>query len=180
MPSPVTLAAEFVPEATTIPIGEFSHLTIISEYLQCAPVPLHFLSHTGRILWANDAELRYTGYSAEEYVGHEIIEVTWTLSDGLCLSGFFTISNLFYLLSLSVSFIFDFLQFLCPSEREKLQETMAKLISGQTVLDVSFEFRSKNGEGRHFLINSNAVFGCGGESPHIRYPFEDILFLAFT
>ena len=88
MPSPLTLAAEIVPEAAALPVQEVTHLTIISEYFQCAPVPLHFLSHTGRILWANDAELRYIGYSAEEYVGHEIMEVTWTLSDGFCRCSF--------------------------------------------------------------------------------------------
>lgn len=50
---------------------------------------------------------------------------------------------------------------------------MAKLVTGQTILDISFKFRSKSGEAKHFLFNSNAVFGCGGESLHIRWPFEN-------
>lgn len=48
---------------------------VLESYLKTAPVPLHLLSGAGIILWANDTELRLVGYSADEYIGHEITEV---------------------------------------------------------------------------------------------------------
>ena len=45
------------------------------DFFQNAPLPLHWLSSTGHILWANKEELAILGYSADEYVGHELAEV---------------------------------------------------------------------------------------------------------
>jgi PAS domain S-box-containing protein len=39
------------------------------------PIPLHWLSNTGHIIWANDAELEILGYRREEYLGRHILEV---------------------------------------------------------------------------------------------------------
>ena len=45
------------------------------DFFQNAPLPLHWLSSTGHILWANKEELAILGYSADEYVGRELAEV---------------------------------------------------------------------------------------------------------
>lgn len=85
IPSPLTLTAASPRGAAEQLIAEgFPHLALISEYFQCAPIAIHFLSPAGKLLWVNDAELRHTGYSAEEYIGHEIKEVIWTFIH--CLS----------------------------------------------------------------------------------------------
>lgn len=44
------------------------------DYFQKAPIALHWLSGSGKVLWANDIELRTLGYSKEEYIGHHISE----------------------------------------------------------------------------------------------------------
>jgi PAS domain-containing protein len=48
----------------------------IIDFFQNAPIGIHSLSDKGIILWANDAELKSLGYSAEEYIGHSVAEVT--------------------------------------------------------------------------------------------------------
>lgn len=48
---------------------------LLQGYFKSAPVPLHLLSGAGIIIWANDLELRLVGYTADEYIGHEIVEV---------------------------------------------------------------------------------------------------------
>lgn len=45
------------------------------DFFQRAPLGLHWLSGTGHILWANDTELEVLGYSAEEYIGQNILKV---------------------------------------------------------------------------------------------------------
>lgn len=48
-----------------------------SELVDCfanAPIALHWLSGTGTILWANKKELDTLGYTAEEYIGHSVLE----------------------------------------------------------------------------------------------------------
>ena len=44
------------------------------DFLANVPIGMHWLSPTGHILWANDAELDSLGYSKEEYIGHHIKE----------------------------------------------------------------------------------------------------------
>lgn len=44
------------------------------DFFQHAPIALHWLSGTGVIMWANDTELQSLGFSAEEYIGHNIGE----------------------------------------------------------------------------------------------------------
>lgn len=61
------------------------------------------------------------------------------------------------------------LKFLCPGEGEKLQDVMGKLLTGRTLHDLAFKFRCKNGEAKHYLIDSNAVFIPSGEISHIRF-----------
>eukprot|EP01041_Mallomonas_annulata_P012305 gene12305-25876_t len=42
------------------------------DFFKNAPTPLHWISPTGIILWANNAELEVLGYTAEEYIGQPI------------------------------------------------------------------------------------------------------------
>lgn len=46
----------------------------IAEFIENASVPLHSTDGNGIILWANQAELDYLGYSEEEYVGKSIFQ----------------------------------------------------------------------------------------------------------
>ena len=59
------------------------------DFFQNAPIALHWLSSTGHILWANKMELSILGYSSDEYIGHELAEVS---RDDIC---FFTVDNSF-------------------------------------------------------------------------------------
>ncbi len=42
------------------------------EFAENANVPLHCLDHTGTIVWANNAELNFLGFTSEEYIGQPI------------------------------------------------------------------------------------------------------------
>jgi PAS domain S-box-containing protein len=44
----------------------------LSDFIENVGVPLHWVGEDGTILWANDAELRFLGYSRDEYVGQNI------------------------------------------------------------------------------------------------------------
>lgn len=44
----------------------------LSDFLENAPMPLHWLDDNGIIIWANNAELNTFGYSREEYIGSAI------------------------------------------------------------------------------------------------------------
>src|SRR5690242_4463881 len=46
----------------------------LTDFLENAALPLHWVGGDGRILWANQAELDLLGYSRDEYVGHHIAE----------------------------------------------------------------------------------------------------------
>ena len=46
----------------------------LSDYLENAVIPMHWVSGDGTILWANNAELALLGYERDEYVGHHIAE----------------------------------------------------------------------------------------------------------
>ena len=39
------------------------------DFLNKAPIAMHWLSSTGHVLWANETELNVLGYTAEEYIG---------------------------------------------------------------------------------------------------------------
>lgn len=51
-----------------------SHESELIDFFQHAPIGLHWLSGTGHVIWANDTELKELGYSAEEYIGHVVLE----------------------------------------------------------------------------------------------------------
>lgn len=42
------------------------------DFIEKLAVPLHWVGEDGTILWANEAELRFLGYSRDEYVGRDI------------------------------------------------------------------------------------------------------------
>ena len=46
----------------------------LRDFVENVAVPLHRVGVDGTILWANDAELRFLGYTRDEYVGHNIAE----------------------------------------------------------------------------------------------------------
>jgi len=50
------------------------HNEDLTDFLENASVPMHWVGPDGRILWANQAELDLLGYSREEYVGRCIGE----------------------------------------------------------------------------------------------------------
>src|SRR5581483_3643095 len=46
----------------------------LQDFVENAPVAIHWVGADGTILWANQAELTLLGYSPEEYVGRNIAE----------------------------------------------------------------------------------------------------------
>jgi len=46
----------------------------LQDYVENAPVGLHWVDDQGRIIWANEAEMNMLGYQPEEYIGHHIAE----------------------------------------------------------------------------------------------------------
>ncbi|HSS01030.1 MAG TPA: ATP-binding protein [Kofleriaceae bacterium] len=46
----------------------------LEELLDDAPVPIHSVDASGKILYANRAELEMLGYTADEYIGHPVSE----------------------------------------------------------------------------------------------------------
>jgi PAS domain S-box-containing protein len=46
----------------------------LTDFVENAAMPLHWVGADGQILWANEAELGFLGYSRDEYVGHNIAE----------------------------------------------------------------------------------------------------------
>lgn len=73
----------------------------LEGYFKTAPVPLHLLSCDGKIIWANDSELKLVGYHADEYIGHEMTEVK--LYDRDFYTGNLTTPNSRNFLAVSVS-----------------------------------------------------------------------------
>jgi|LauGreDrversion2_3_1035106.scaffolds.fasta_scaffold353961_1 hypothetical protein len=43
------------------------------DFLNKAPIAMHWLSGTGHVLWANETEMNVLGYTAEEYIGKPIM-----------------------------------------------------------------------------------------------------------
>src|SRR5450432_2697172 len=46
----------------------------LTDFIENAPIGLHWVGPDGTILWVNQAELDALGYGKEEYVGHHIAE----------------------------------------------------------------------------------------------------------
>ncbi|HEY7063483.1 MAG TPA: PAS domain S-box protein [Chloroflexota bacterium] len=46
----------------------------LRDYVETAPLALHWVGADGTILWANRAEMELLGYHPEEYIGHHIAE----------------------------------------------------------------------------------------------------------
>ncbi|MGH2354012.1 MAG: MEDS domain-containing protein, partial [Chloroflexota bacterium] len=46
----------------------------LSDFVETAPLGLHWVGPDGTILWANRAEAELLGYSREEFIGHHIAE----------------------------------------------------------------------------------------------------------
>jgi PAS domain S-box-containing protein len=44
------------------------------DFFQNAPIAMHWLSGQGKVLWANQTELNVLGYTAEEYIGQDIMK----------------------------------------------------------------------------------------------------------
>lgn len=44
------------------------------DFFQNAPIALHWLSGEGKVMWANQTELNVLGYTAEEYIGQDIMK----------------------------------------------------------------------------------------------------------
>jgi PAS domain S-box-containing protein len=47
----------------------------LTNFIETAPIALHWVGPDGLIQWANDAELRFLGYSREDYIGRHIADV---------------------------------------------------------------------------------------------------------
>ncbi|CAM9694269.1 unnamed protein product [Ectocarpus fasciculatus] len=45
----------------------------LKDFFNKGPIALHWLSATGKVLWANDRELEVLGYSRDEYIGADIM-----------------------------------------------------------------------------------------------------------
>jgi PAS domain S-box-containing protein len=46
----------------------------LRDFIEHAPIAMHWVGEDGTILWANEAELKFLGYNREEYVGHNITD----------------------------------------------------------------------------------------------------------
>ena len=44
------------------------------DFLNKAPIAMHWLSGTGHVLWANETEMNVLGYTPEEYIGQPIMK----------------------------------------------------------------------------------------------------------
>jgi PAS domain S-box-containing protein len=44
------------------------------DFFQNAPIAMHWLSGQGKVLWANQTELNVLGYTAQEYIGQDIMK----------------------------------------------------------------------------------------------------------
>jgi two-component system sensor histidine kinase VicK len=51
-----------------------NRLEDLTDFIENAPMPIHWVDSSGTILWANQAELDLLGYPGEEYIGHSITD----------------------------------------------------------------------------------------------------------
>src|SRR4051812_34318814 len=51
-----------------------SKLEKVTDFIENATVPLHWINDEGIVTWANQAELNLLGYTKEEYIGQSIIQ----------------------------------------------------------------------------------------------------------
>ncbi|HRG38735.1 MAG TPA: PAS domain S-box protein [Bacteroidia bacterium] len=51
-----------------------SKLEKVTDFIENATVPLHWVNDKGIIIWANQAELNLLGYTSEEYIGQSIVQ----------------------------------------------------------------------------------------------------------
>jgi PAS domain S-box-containing protein len=59
----------------------------MTDFVENAPIGMHWVAADGRILWVNQAELDLLGYTREEYIGHSIVEFhadSTVIEDILC------------------------------------------------------------------------------------------------
>lgn len=108
----------------------------LKDFFNKAPIALHWLSATGKVLWANDRELEVLGYSREEYIGADIM-------------------------------------MFCPDSRDEVLEIFKELGTGNTIRDVPIRFRTKAGNIKHLLIDSNVNYKSDGAFNHTRCFIRD-------
>ena len=106
------------------------------DFFQNAPIALHWLNGSGIIVWANKKELDTLGYTAEEYIGHNIMEF-------------------------------------CPDENLRVLETFRLLGKDANIKNVPFKFRTKQGDVRFFIIDSNVSYHKDGSFKHTRCFIRD-------
>lgn len=51
-----------------------SRLEKVTDFIENASIPLHWVNASGIIIWANQAELDFLGYTSEEYIGQSIVK----------------------------------------------------------------------------------------------------------
>ena len=112
------------------------HWQELLDFLNKAPIAMHWLSGTGHVLWANETEMNVLGYTPEEYIGQPIMNF-------------------------------------CPDEHELVLEIFKTLGSGNTIQDVPVRFRTKSGEIKHLLIDSNVNWNPDGSFKHTRCFIRD-------
>mmetsp|Transcript_60951 Transcript_60951/g.143523 ORF Transcript_60951/g.143523 Transcript_60951/m.143523 type:complete len:933 (-) Transcript_60951:410-3208(-) len=106
------------------------------DFLNKAPIAMHWLSGTGHVLWANETEMNTLGYTAEEYIGQPIMNF-------------------------------------CPDETPKVLEIFKTLGSGNSIQDTPVRFRTKGGEIKDLLIDSNVNWNPDGSFKHTRCFIRD-------
>lgn len=99
------------------------------EMLNHASLGVHLVDGEGNILWVNDKELEFLGYSREEYVGHSIMD--------------------FHV------------------DRDVIEQILAILTGGGMLQTYPARLRTKSGELKHVLINSN-VYSKNNKFVHTR------------
>src|SRR3954468_4123980 len=68
------MSTRTIPHEVTSAAEDAPHYADLQDFIENAVIPLHQVAADGTILWANQAELKLVGYTAEEYVGHHIGE----------------------------------------------------------------------------------------------------------
>ncbi|MGZ3900519.1 MAG: PAS domain S-box protein [Bacteroidia bacterium] len=82
-----------------------------------AVLPLHCINGSGIIVWANQAELNFLGYSKEEYINHHV--------------------STFH------------------ADKHVIEDILGKLMKQEKLVNYYARVRTKSGEIKHVIINSN-------------------------